>query len=109
MLTFVVWCRCAQAHAPRWTHIAKLVSEATGCERTAASVRNYYKRFCASKEIAQRDSDIKKLNRCQICGQIKRGHICRPALLNYVTPQTEEPPAAMAPPSYIHSALVSKR
>ena len=67
-----------EAHQPRWTHIAKLVSEATKMPRTAASIRNYYKRFCASKAIADRDSASRKLNRCQACGQIKRGHICRP-------------------------------
>lgn len=71
-----------ERHSPRWTHIAKLVSEATGHERTAASVRNYYKRFCASKAIAERDT-ARKLNRCQICGQIKRGHICRQAFVEH--------------------------
>merc|ERR1719262_574440 len=65
-----------EAHAPRWTYIAKLVSEKMNQPRTAASIRNYYKRFQASKKIAERDSDIKKLNRCQLCGQIKRGHVC---------------------------------
>jgi len=39
-------------------------------------VRNYYKRFTESKKIADRESGVKKLNRCQKCGQIKRGHIC---------------------------------
>ena len=41
-----------EKHAPRWTLIAKEVSKATNQERTAASVRNYYKRFCESKKIA---------------------------------------------------------
>lgn len=66
-----------EAHAPRWTHIAKLVSEATKQPRTAASVRNYYKRFVHSKKIADNESATRKLNRCQVCGQIKRGHICK--------------------------------
>merc|ERR1719247_431397 len=79
--------RLVEAYAPRWTLIAKLVSEETGCERSAASVRNYYNRFQASKAIAERGSDIKKLNRCLICSQIKRGHICKPKELTYVTPQ----------------------
>jgi len=72
-------------HSPRWTHIAKEMSRETGYERTAASVRNYYKRFQTSKSIAQRDAGIKKLNKCQMCGQIKRGHICTAAMKNYVT------------------------
>lgn len=78
-----------EAYSPRWTHIAKLLSEATGIERTSASVRNYYKRFTASKDIAEKQSDVRKFNRCQLCGQIKRGHICRPSSLSYVTPQQE--------------------
>merc|ERR1719262_1898608 len=65
-----------EAHAPRWTYIAKLVSEKMNQPRTAASIRNYYKRFQASKKIAEVHSDTKKLNRCQLCGQIKRGHVC---------------------------------
>lgn len=97
-----------EAHAPRWTHIAKLMSEATGHERSAASIRNYYKRFTASKAIAECDSEIRKLNRCQICNQIKRGHICRPvaSAVSFATPlpadatskpaarQTASPPPA---------------
>jgi len=79
--------RLVEAHQPRWTHIAKLVSDHTGQARTAASIRNYYKRFCASKAIADRDSATKKLNRCQQCGQIKRGHICSGvASIDYVAP-----------------------
>merc|ERR550514_1264855 len=66
-----------EAHQPRWTHIVKLVSEATKMPRTAASIRNYYKRFQSSKQIAERDSATRKLNRCQMCGMIKRGHICK--------------------------------
>merc|ERR1719502_1401119 len=50
-----------EKHAPRWTHIAKLVSEATKQPRTAASIRNYYKRFQSSKAIADRDSAVRKL------------------------------------------------
>merc|ERR1719453_2948247 len=61
-----------EKHAPRWTHIAKLVSEATKQPRTAASIRNYYKRFQSSKNIANNESATRKLNRCQVCGQIKR-------------------------------------
>lgn len=79
-----------EAHAPRWTLIAKLISDATGCTRTAASVRNYHKRFRTSKAIAESGVGVKKLNKCQICGQVKRGHICRPASLTYVTPTNEE-------------------
>ena len=74
-----------EQHAPRWTHIAKLVSELTQQTRSSASIRNYYKRFQASKAIAERDSSIRKLNRCQMCGQIKRGHIC--TALNFTTPK----------------------
>lgn len=85
-----------EAHQPRWTHIAKLVSDAMGCERTAASIRNYYKRFQESKRIAERDSAIKKLNRCQICGQIKRGHICRKSFVTPENPGAGTGSAAMA-------------
>lgn len=98
--------KLVEAHAPRWTHIAKLVSEATNQERTAASIRNYYKRFCASKKIAERDGAIKKLNRCQLCGEIKRGHICKPTQLEYnkamaakETPKPKAAPASAALPS----------
>lgn len=94
-----------EAHAPRWTHIAKLMSEATGHERSAASIRNYYKRFTTSKAIAECDSEIRKLNRCQICNQIKRGHICRPiaSAVNFATPlpvsadATSQPAARQTP------------
>ena len=85
--------RLVEEHAPRWTHIAQLVSEATHQPRTAASIRNYYKRFNASKAIAEKESAIRKLNRCQMCGQIKRGHICKPAT---VLPSVSEEPAAVA-------------
>lgn len=64
-----------QEFAPQWTLIAKKVSDAFACERTAASVRNYYKRFEASKQTALRGF---AKNRCQLCNQIKRGHICTP-------------------------------
>lgn len=74
------------AHSPKWTLIAKLVSDATKSERSAASIRNYVKRFEASKQIAEKCSAFKKLNRCQMCGQIKRGHICKPQSLEYAAP-----------------------
>jgi len=60
---------------PQWTLIAKKVSEEFGAERSAASVRNYFKRFQDSAD--KRDKGIAK-NRCQLCNQIKRGHICTP-------------------------------
>jgi len=91
-----------EAHAPRWTYIAKLVSEKMNQPRTAASIRNYYKRFQASKKIAERDMDSKKLNRCQLCGQIKRGHVCTgktnlaPATSNKVAKLVHEPKPAKA-------------
>merc|ERR1719502_2424061 len=84
-----------QEHSPRWTHIAKLLSEATNQERTAASVRNYYKRFCASKEMAN-SITTKKLNRCQMCGQVKRGHICQPSALTYAPPAPPATPATQS-------------
>lgn len=83
-----------EAHAPRWTHIAKEVSLQTGYERTAASVRNYYKRLIASKAIADRDQGIKKLNKCQMCGQVKRGHICRSGSLVVTPTERKAPPSA---------------
>lgn len=61
--------------APQWTLIAKKVSVAFGITRTAASVRNYYKRFLASKAVADRGE---AKNKCQLCGQTKRGHLCTP-------------------------------
>ena len=72
--TWIVCAPCAQEFAPQWTLIAKKVSDAFACERTAASVRNYYKRFEASKQTALRGF---AKNRCQLCNQIKRGHICK--------------------------------
>lgn len=109
--------KLVEDHLPRWTLIAKLVSEKTGQERTAASVRNYYKRFKASKAIAEKsssvtESGIKKLNRCQLCGQIKRGHICKPSALTYGVPQSStaspgQPDASLfagGPPSAFASA-----
>merc|ERR1719198_140079 len=123
--------KLVEEHAPRWTHIAKLVSEATKQPRTAASVRNYYKRFCASKKIAERDSAVRKLNRCQACGMIKRGHICKgakeveyaspkglkaatesrtnaeaaPALAAAARPAAAEPTVLLAPPPPAPAAL----
>jgi len=90
--------KLVEAHAPRWTHIAKLVSEATNQDRSAASIRNYYKRFQASKVIAERDGKIKKLNRCQLCGEIKRGHICKPTQLEYNKAQLAKEPKLAATP-----------
>jgi len=105
--------KMVEQHAPRWTHIAKLVSEEMKQPRTAASVRNYYKRFCASKKIAERDSAIKKLNRCQQCGMIKRGHICKgptnvegtaPKGLINTTPATANAATSAAAPAAAASA-----
>ena len=71
----------------------------TGYERSAASVRNYYKRFLASKAMADQSKGIKKLNKCQMCGEIKRGHICRKGSL-VITPSEASSPPIVEPPSF---------
>lgn len=75
---------------PQWTLIAKKVSEEFACERSAASVRNYYKRFQQSQATMLKGM---AKNRCQLCNQIKRGHICTPM---QATPRTRVGPSFAA-------------
>lgn len=60
-------------HGPRW---AKIVKELPG--RTISSVRNRWQRIDRGRRITQSgagDGELRK-NRCQWCGQPKRGHVC---------------------------------
>lgn len=70
---------------PQWTLIAKMLTQEFRVHRSPASVRNYYKRFMMSKAMEQRGE---AKNRCQLCNQIKRGHICTQTNLAIPTTKT---------------------
>jgi len=71
---------------PRWSAIA---SRFPG--RTVSSIRNRYLRLHAGIKI--RESGQVTKNRCQLCGQAKRGHICEVKLAN----QSAQAPPASSP------------
>jgi len=60
-------------HGPRWKQIAQDLSEQMGSERTAAMVRNRWLRVEKGKKEA---SEGKARNKCGLCGQVKKGHVC---------------------------------
>jgi len=70
-------------HGPQWNLIDKSFPT-----RTVASVRNRYLRM-NYKGITK--------NKCKLCGQLKRGHICPKKMNTVITPSREPSPAVIAP------------
>ena len=56
-------------HGPRWAQIVKRLPG-----RTISSVRNRWQRIERGRRMGSTGSETK--NRCQWCGQPKRGHVC---------------------------------
>ena len=54
-----------------WKHIAQLLTKA-GYDRSAASVRNYFLR----KKPERKYPTKSRFNKCSLCGQVKRFHVC---------------------------------
>lgn len=75
-------------HGSRW---AKIVKELPG--RTISSVRNRWQRIDRGRRITQSGKVSK--NRCQWCGQPKRGHLC----FARMQPQPSEVKEECPPPS----------
>jgi len=81
-------------HGPRW---GKIVKELPG--RTISSVRNRWQRIDKGRRMSAAGAESK--NRCQWCGQPKRGHVCF-ARMQPRSP-TNEAAAADAAPSNEHA------
>jgi len=72
----------AQTLGTRWKRIAEIINESSGgstCERTVASLRNRYHRIKKGQSAVAEGGIVK--NKCGVCGQLKRGHVCRPQTL----------------------------
>ena len=61
-----------QGRRPKWKEITEALRN-DGNYRTVAMVRNRYLRIEKGKELTE--LGLSK-NRCSLCGQIKRGHVC---------------------------------
>ena len=55
-----------------WTAIQHEMQKA-GCVRNTSSIRNWWYRYGCSARPS-----IVKQNRCRVCGELRRGHLCRP-------------------------------
>ena len=72
----------AQTLGSKWKRIAEIINESSGgsaCERTVASLRNRYQRIKKGQSAVAEGGIVK--NKCGVCGQLKRGHVCRPQTL----------------------------
>jgi len=77
-------------HGPRWRLIT---DQFPG--RTVASVRNRYLRMQTAEKIRSAGGITR--NRCQLCGQPKRGHICPKKMETVIKPLREPTPAVLVP------------
>lgn len=67
-------------HGPQWSRIASLLRGG----RTVASVRNRFLRVQSAKKLREKGGITR--NRCHLCGEPKRGHICTKKISLLVTP-----------------------
>jgi len=77
-------------YGPRWRLIT---DQFPG--RTVASVRNRYLRMQTAEKIRSAGGITR--NRCQLCGQPKRGHICPKKMETVIKPMREPTPAVLVP------------
>lgn len=74
----------------KWPEVSKSM-KALGYEhRSTASLRNRYLRFLQ----ARNDKDSIGKNRCRLCGQLQRGHVCTATKTPPPLPPPEPPPPA---------------
>jgi len=66
--------RLVATEGPRWKAIAEaMTAQAPDAPRTAAMVRNRFLRVQKGKKEAE---EGKARNKCGLCGQLKKGHVC---------------------------------
>ena len=77
-----------------WTHIAQLLTEA-GFERNAASVRNHFLRKNPDRKYPTKS----RVNKCSLCGQVKRFHVCTAVTTVRQEDLPHAPPRSHGPPT----------
>jgi len=87
-----------ETEGPRWKAIAEAMTAATpDAPRTAAMVRNRFLRVQKGKKEAEQG---KARNKCGLCGQLKKGHVCS---ADKSRANTNKEEAMAATPSLMHS------
>ena len=67
----------AEMERVKWGVVAAKLKEAGFPERTAKSVRNRHLRWRLFLEAEQMGALVgQNINRCRVCGQYMRGHVC---------------------------------
>lgn len=64
-------------HGMQWKVVLKMYNRNTlATKRSYSSLRNRYQRVDRQKRLLER-GQLRAINRCRECGEMKRGHICR--------------------------------
>ena len=73
---------------PRWSKISKMLPN-----RTISSIRNRWQRIDKGRKL--RDEGKLSKNRCNVCGQPKRGHVCFERIRQQAAAKHEEEEASL--------------
>lgn len=87
--------KLVETDGPRWKAIAEAMTAATpDAPRTAAMVRNRFLRVQKGKKEAEQG---KARNKCGLCGQLKKGHVCSADKSRTTNNKEEATPATQQP------------